>query len=37
MGAYNLENVKNIAKRQAGIETGKPYTFDRLGKTPDLK
>ncbi len=36
MGAYNLENPKNIAKRLAGIETGKPYTFDRLGITPIL-
>jgi len=36
MGAYNLENTKNIAKRLAGIKTDKPYTFDRLGNTPNL-
>jgi aromatic ring hydroxylase len=36
MGAYNVENSKNLAKRLAGIETGKPYTFDRLGNTPSL-
>jgi aromatic ring hydroxylase len=34
MGAYNMENTKNIAKRLAGIKTGKPYAFDRLGNTP---
>jgi len=37
MGAYNMENTKNIAKRLAGIKTDKPYTFDRLGTTPPLK
>jgi 4-hydroxyphenylacetate 3-monooxygenase/4-hydroxybutyryl-CoA dehydratase/vinylacetyl-CoA-Delta-isomerase len=37
MGAYNMENTKNIAKRLAGIKTDKPYTFDRLGVTPPLK
>ncbi len=36
MGAYNIENTKNIAKRLAGIKTDKPYTFDRLGNIPDL-
>jgi 4-hydroxyphenylacetate 3-monooxygenase/4-hydroxybutyryl-CoA dehydratase/vinylacetyl-CoA-Delta-isomerase len=36
MGAYNLENTKNIAKRLAGIKVNKPYTFDRLGNTPKL-
>jgi 4-hydroxyphenylacetate 3-monooxygenase/4-hydroxybutyryl-CoA dehydratase/vinylacetyl-CoA-Delta-isomerase len=36
MGAYNMENTKNIAKRLAGIKTDKPYTFDRLGTTPPL-
>jgi aromatic ring hydroxylase len=34
MGAYDVEKPKNIAKRLAGIETGKPYSFDRLGETP---
>jgi hypothetical protein len=36
MGAYNIENTKNIAKRLAGIKTDKPYTFDRLGNIPNL-
>jgi hypothetical protein len=36
MGAYNLENTKNLANRLAGIKTDKPYTFDRLGNIPDL-
>lgn len=36
MGAYNVENSKNLAKRLAGIKTDKPYTFDRLGNIPDL-
>jgi aromatic ring hydroxylase len=36
MQSYNVENSKNLAKRLAGIETGKPYTFDRLGNTPSL-
>ena len=36
MGAYNIENSKNLAKRLAGIKTDKPYTFDRLGNTPSL-
>lgn len=36
MGAYNIENTKNLAKRLAGIKTDKPYTFDRLGHIPDL-
>ena len=35
MGAYDVEKPKNIAKRLAGIETGKPYSFDRLGTTPE--
>jgi hypothetical protein len=36
MGAYNIENTKNIAKRLAGIKTDKLYTFDRLGNIPNL-
>ncbi|HIE17249.1 MAG TPA: aromatic ring hydroxylase [Dehalococcoidia bacterium] len=33
-GSYNVEQVKNIAKRLAGIPVGGKYTFDRLGVTP---
>jgi len=35
LGAYDIEKVKNIAKRLAGIPTGQ-YTFDRLGVIPKL-
>ena len=37
LGAYDVEKTKNIAKRLAGIQTGRSYTFDRLGTTPDLQ
>jgi len=37
MGAYNMENIKNIARRLAGIKTDKPYTFNRLGSIPHLE
>ncbi len=34
LGAYDMEKVKNVAKRLAGIPVDKKYTFDRLGTTP---
>jgi aromatic ring hydroxylase len=37
MGAYNLENIKNIARRLAGIKTDNKYIFDRLGNIPGLQ
>ncbi len=36
LGSYDIEKVKNIAKRLAGIPTKGKYTFDRLGNIPDL-
>jgi len=36
MGAYNMKNTKNIAKRLAGIKVDEKYTFDRLGHIPNL-
>ncbi|MDP2918946.1 MAG: 4-hydroxyphenylacetate 3-hydroxylase N-terminal domain-containing protein [Dehalococcoidia bacterium] len=36
LGSYNVEQVKNIAKRLSGIKTKGKYTFDRLGNIPDL-
>ena len=35
-GSYNIEQVKNIAKRLAGIPTDWKYTFHRLGIMPEL-
>jgi 4-hydroxyphenylacetate 3-monooxygenase/4-hydroxybutyryl-CoA dehydratase/vinylacetyl-CoA-Delta-isomerase len=36
LGSYNIEQVKNIAKRLAGIPVPKTYSFDRLGRIPEL-
>ncbi|MCK5212972.1 MAG: hypothetical protein KAQ74_03530, partial [Dehalococcoidia bacterium] len=36
MGAYNVGQAKNIAKRLAGIQIDEPYTYDRLGSVPGL-
>jgi len=36
MGAYNVQQAKNIAKRLAGIRVDEPYTHDRLGHIPGL-
>jgi len=36
LGSYNVEQVKNIAKRLAGISVAEKYTFDRLGIIPKL-
>lgn len=35
MSNYNAEQVKDIAKRLAGIKTEHKYTFDRFGSTPE--
>ena len=35
LGSYDIEKVKNIAKRLAGIPIDKKYTFDRLGTIPE--
>ncbi|MDD4859000.1 MAG: 4-hydroxyphenylacetate 3-hydroxylase N-terminal domain-containing protein [Dehalococcoidales bacterium] len=34
LNSYDVERVKNIAKRLAGIPVKEKYTFDRLGKMP---
>ncbi|MDD5038545.1 MAG: 4-hydroxyphenylacetate 3-hydroxylase C-terminal domain-containing protein [Dehalococcoidales bacterium] len=34
LNSYNVENVKNIAKRLAGIKVKEKYQFDRLGNIP---
>lgn len=36
LGSYDIEKVKNVAKRLAGIPIDSKYTFDRLGKIPNL-
>jgi len=36
MGAYNVQQAKNIAKRLAGIQVDEPYMHDRLGTIPGL-
>jgi 4-hydroxyphenylacetate 3-monooxygenase/4-hydroxybutyryl-CoA dehydratase/vinylacetyl-CoA-Delta-isomerase len=36
LGAYNVEQVKDIARRLAGIKTKGGYSFDRLGSVPKL-
>ena len=36
LGSYDIEKVKNIAKRLAGIPVEGKYTFDRLGTMPKL-
>ena len=36
LSSYNIENVKNIAKRLAGIPVREKYTYDRLGTIPNL-
>ncbi len=36
LASYDIEKAKNIAKRLAGIAVDKPYSYDRLGKIPEL-
>lgn len=36
LGSYNMEKVKNIAKRLAGIPIKEKYSCDRLGTIPKL-
>ncbi len=36
LSSYDIEQVKNIAKRLAGIPVDKKYNFDRLGHLPEL-
>jgi len=35
MGSYDIDKIKNIAKRLAGIRTAEKYSFDRFGVNPD--
>jgi hypothetical protein len=36
LASYDIQKAKNIAKRLAGIRIDRSYTFDRLGKIPEL-